>query len=271
MSMITRCPGCQTLFKVVPDQLRISEGWVRCGHCSQIFDATPHLLPMEQPSAIPDPVDENEPHDGQPERSESIPDVHVNPEPEAHVKLAGESASSPELSTVSFLLDTDNGSFWRRPIQRVALVFASLALLLGLSVQIAIHERNTIAAFEPGLSPWLAALCVPFNCTMAPLRRIESIVIDSASFNKIRADAYRLNFTIKNVAPVALAVPAVELALTDTLDQPLVRRVFLPSELGVKSNTLAAGSEWSASLALAVKAEGMAERVVGYRLLTFYP
>ncbi len=271
MSMITRCPGCQTLFKVVPDQLRISEGWVRCGHCSQIFDATPHLLPLEQPSAVPDPVDDHEQHEGQPDQSEPTPNVHANLEPEAHLNLAAESAPSLESSTVSFLRDTDNGSFWRRPIQRVAMVIVSLALLLGLSVQIVLHERDTIVAFQPGLSPWLVALCVPFNCTLAPLRRIESIVIDSASFNKIRADAYRLNFTVKNVALVALALPAIELALTDTLDQPLVRRVFLPSELGVKSDTLAAGSEWSASLALAVKAEGMAERVVGYRLLTFYP
>jgi predicted Zn finger-like uncharacterized protein len=271
MSMITRCPGCQTLFKVVPDQLRISEGWVRCGHCSQIFDATPHLLPLEQPSAILGPADDHEQHDGQPDQSEPTPDDHANPEPEAHLNLVAEGASGPDLSTVSFLRDTGESLFWRKPIRRLAMVFVSLALLLGLLIQIVLHERDTIVAFQPGLSPWLVALCVPFNCTLAPLRRIESIVIDSASFNKIRADAYRLNFTVKNVALVALAIPAVELALTDTLDQPLVRRVFLPSELGVKSDTLAAGSEWSVSLALAVKAEGMADRVVGYRLLTFYP
>ena len=35
MSLITRCPACGTMFKVVPDQLRISEGWVRCGHCAR--------------------------------------------------------------------------------------------------------------------------------------------------------------------------------------------------------------------------------------------
>ena len=43
MSLITRCPACGTMFKVVPDQLRISEGWVRCGHCADVFDATAHL------------------------------------------------------------------------------------------------------------------------------------------------------------------------------------------------------------------------------------
>ena len=32
------------MFRVVPDQLRISEGWVRCGHCEGIFDATVHMV-----------------------------------------------------------------------------------------------------------------------------------------------------------------------------------------------------------------------------------
>ncbi|TDQ45306.1 zinc-ribbon and DUF3426 domain-containing protein [Tepidicella xavieri] len=45
MSFITRCPACSTSFKVVPDQLKISDGWVRCGHCHQIFDATLDLQP----------------------------------------------------------------------------------------------------------------------------------------------------------------------------------------------------------------------------------
>ncbi|WP_299763436.1 zinc-ribbon domain-containing protein, partial [Ramlibacter sp.] len=29
MSLITSCPACGTMFRVVPDQLKISEGWVR--------------------------------------------------------------------------------------------------------------------------------------------------------------------------------------------------------------------------------------------------
>lgn len=40
MRLVTRCPACTTTFKVVRDQLRISEGWVRCGRCSEVFDAT---------------------------------------------------------------------------------------------------------------------------------------------------------------------------------------------------------------------------------------
>ena len=80
-----------------------------------------------------------------------------------------------------------------------------------------------------------------------------------------------MNVTLKNTAITALAVPAVELTLTDALDQTVIRRVFLPHELDGKSDTLAAGAEWSTSLAMAVKASGAADRVAGYRLLAFYP
>ncbi len=51
MGLITRCPGCGTMFKVVPDQLKISEGWVRCGHCSDVFDASAHLQPADAVAA----------------------------------------------------------------------------------------------------------------------------------------------------------------------------------------------------------------------------
>ena len=55
MSLVTRCPACSTLFKVVPDQIRIAAGWVRCGHCGVVFDASTHLLPRDA-STAPAPV-----------------------------------------------------------------------------------------------------------------------------------------------------------------------------------------------------------------------
>lgn len=47
MSLLTRCPACTTLYRVVPDQLRISEGWVKCGQCGDIFDASRDLFEAE--------------------------------------------------------------------------------------------------------------------------------------------------------------------------------------------------------------------------------
>ncbi len=54
MSQITCCPTCRTLFKVEPEQLKVSDGWVRCGHCDGVFDASAHF------QVIAEPVDKSE-------------------------------------------------------------------------------------------------------------------------------------------------------------------------------------------------------------------
>ena len=38
MSLITRCPKCQSDFMVSLEQLRVHDGLVRCGNCTHIFD-----------------------------------------------------------------------------------------------------------------------------------------------------------------------------------------------------------------------------------------
>ena len=134
-----------------------------------------------------------------------------------------------------------------------------------------LRERDRIVVLQPGLKNFFLALCRPLNCILSPLRQKDAIVIDGASFSKIKPDTYRLNFTLKNTATTALALPALELTLTDSLDQPVLRRVFLAAELASQTDSLAASSEWTTSLTMVVKTVGMAERIMGYRLLAYYP
>ena len=47
MSLATRCTHCGTIFKVVQDQLKVSEGWVRCGRCHEVFNAVPSLFDLD--------------------------------------------------------------------------------------------------------------------------------------------------------------------------------------------------------------------------------
>lgn len=47
MSLATRCTHCGTIFKVVQDQLKVSEGWVRCGRCNEVFHALPTLFDLD--------------------------------------------------------------------------------------------------------------------------------------------------------------------------------------------------------------------------------
>lgn len=54
--LATRCPQCHTVFRVVIDQLRVSEGWVRCGRCAEVFNAGQALMDLEtgRPRTLPE-------------------------------------------------------------------------------------------------------------------------------------------------------------------------------------------------------------------------
>lgn len=47
MTLTTRCPSCNTDFKVVRDQLQLANGWVRCGRCAETFAAHDALKQLQ--------------------------------------------------------------------------------------------------------------------------------------------------------------------------------------------------------------------------------
>lgn len=51
MSLATRCVACGTVFRVVQDQLKVSEGWVRCGRCGDVFNALQGLFDLDRETA----------------------------------------------------------------------------------------------------------------------------------------------------------------------------------------------------------------------------
>lgn len=302
------------MFKVVPDQLRISDGWVRCGQCGEIFDASQYLLadpnlstktviavpaealvdiviaadpigPVDPPAEqlVPEPAIDFalELPDSEPPWAETV----VPEQPVIDQALAVADQEPPLEPTpvttpppaedpvheVSFMQVGKVKTVWHRRGIRIALLLAAALLLFALIVQILIHERDRIAAAAPAARPILLALCNWNQCSLSPLRQIESIVIESSSFTLTRGDIYKLAFSLKNNALVDLAMPAIELALTDAQDQPLIRRVISPVEFGALSNSLAAGSAWSSSMSLSVKATANMDRIAGYRMLAFYP
>ncbi|SFB67550.1 MJ0042 family finger-like domain-containing protein [Polaromonas sp. OV174] len=358
MSLITRCPSCGTMFKVVADQLKVAQGWVRCGHCSEVFDASAQLQADEaarsgavasapealaavqqsapsQLAAEPEPPEEtakslavreavtpealapNEAGDFDPaswKQARQLPDPeseHVpasasalddtpGPQELAHTQAAADEAETdvepaeqqasmaaePDAEQdVSFVRDAQRKAFWKKPLIRGLLACLALALLVALALQWVVQQRDRLVALEPRLLPALQALCVPLRCDIRPPRHIESLVIDSSSFNHLGAETYRLSFTLKNTGPIPLEIPLLELSLTDTRDQTLLRRVLLPAQFGASGATLAAHSELAGVLSLKVASEAeqaaaplspssapaLPLRVAGYRILAFYP
>lgn len=273
MSLITSCPRCGTLFKAVPDQLRIADGWVRCGCCNEVFNASLHLYPQEPVVTTETPG---------PALSTTTSDAAALPLGVLPVPFTPElvpAATAQEPHATEPLKTSDELTFLHEPRMnssrhprkvRALLSIVITALLSGLAGQVVFHERNRLLALQPKLKPWLLAFCAPLNCSLSALQKKDAIVIDGAAFTKIARNSYRLNFTVKNTSNMELAVPSIELTLTDASEQPVVRRIFSHAEFDLKTDTLAAGSEWTASLAMLVNPSGATPPIVGYRLYVFY-
>ena len=59
MALATKCPHCNTIFRVAADQLKLRGGIVRCGTCKEVFDGNAALVDPAAallPSAGPVPV-----------------------------------------------------------------------------------------------------------------------------------------------------------------------------------------------------------------------
>ena len=140
MSLITRCPACQTMFRVVPDQLRISEGWVRCGQCDEVFDASQNLF-QEPAVSAPESVPESVPAsvDVQPAllnltgNSEKPIEVteHLNVDLPEQIFQTGQSTQNAfhELPAVSFMRAMPKRSMWHQPLVRAVLGLMGFVLV----------------------------------------------------------------------------------------------------------------------------------------------
>lgn len=282
MSFITRCPACHTAFKVVSDQLKISEGWVRCGHCQQVFDATLDLQPW-WPELPVEPVLESKPEPA-PEPSLppeppplSEPELVSEPEPprDSLSEPVPEPMSEPPLQAdeppmPSFVRQAHRRAFWRRPGVRWGLGLVLVLLAVALGVQAALHWRDPLAAHAPQAQPALETLCAPIDCKVEPPRQLEHIVIDSSVLLRREPGRYTFNVVVRNTAAVELATPALELTLTDLQDQVVVRRVLLPQEWPEPRATLAPGAEWPVQFELELETP-QAQVMTGYRAILFYP
>jgi predicted Zn finger-like uncharacterized protein len=207
--------------------------------------------------------------------SPSSIDASSLPEPEISAP------STTPQPTPSFVKQARRAQRWRSPWMRLALCLVGLALLAALTVQVGLHDKDRIAAQWPQSKPWLEQFCQHAGCQVQPLKRIEAITVDASSFNRINKNnaqleavtqSYRLAVTLKNTGHLPVALPHVELSLQDAQDQPLLRRVLSPADLGSGLQALAPAQDMAGSLTLQIDTAQLAgNRISGYRVLAFYP
>lgn len=163
---------------------------------------------------------------------------------------------------------------------RAALAIGVVLSALLLTTQVAVVYRDAVAARWPELRPLLLALCQPLACQVNPPRSIADLTVESSALVRVEGseDAYQLNVALRNRADVALALPALELSLTDAQGRLLSRRVLLASDLGITQPTVVAGGDLAMQTTLRTAPQSTndgpgSERaaIVGYTIELFYP
>ena len=253
--LTTHCPTCSTAFRVTPDQLKARAGKVRCGHCDSVFNALESLedlsrAQMEAESAAPEPPPAEPPQT--PIEAETEPPAVS--EPEIGVEIA------PEAAAVR-----------RGP--KLAWSFAGLAGIALLVLQAAYLFRAELSVSQPDLVPLLEEMCAVLECDIPLPRKADLVGIETSDLHPDPQQKTMLVLaaTLKNRAPFVQAYPHLELTLTDTRDQPVLRKVLAPEDYLAQGVDARGGFAANGDLAVNLWLDPGETGASGYRLYLFYP
>jgi predicted Zn finger-like uncharacterized protein len=193
-------------------------------------------------------------------------------------------APTPANETPSFVRQAERAERWRSPPLRAAM--AGLATLLAalLVAQVAITYRDLVAAHFPASKPLLQSACAALRCTVEAARAIDSLAVESSGLvRQGRSNLYKLQLTLRNRAGIEVAVPAMDITLTDVRGAVIARKVLRAADMastisgqGNTGNTtsLAAGRELALVATLqstAATPSGVPDVIAGYTVELFYP
>ena len=178
-------------------------------------------------------------------------------------------AFAPETpSAPDFLRRAERRAQWQRPRVRAVLAVATGLLLGSLVMQVTHHFRDGAAAHWPLLRPAIVGWCALAACTLEAPRRIEDISVESTALTRVPGlDGFRLAVTLRSHGPVRLAMPWIDLSLTDSAGKLVARKALAASQLEPRVAVLQPGAE----VAVQALLNTGASRITGYTVEIFYP
>lgn len=180
----------------------------------------------------------------------------------------GAGPAAPPPPTAGFLRQAEGAARWRRPGVRLGLSLLCLLLLGGLAAQLGWHYRSVLAALLPQTVPTLQALCERAACTLEPWKRIDALDVQSSKLAKAGSgNHYQLQLMLSNKAAYELALPWVELSLTDAGGELILRRTLRPADFNISKPGIAGHGEQALQLVFSTGSH----KVSGYTVEIFHP
>jgi predicted Zn finger-like uncharacterized protein len=208
--MYAQCPECRTVFRITRAQLEARGGFVRCGKCHQVFDATGCLL-KELPPSTAEPEAKSRAR-SQPARKKARP--RTTPAETAQI-------SFPDLDLTPRRLHVPT-AVW---------AIGSFVAALALVAQLGWAYRQELAQYE-ALKPAMAELCNVVDCGSAVPDLSNIALLDQTSIapHPKYENILRIRAAMINRGARPLPYPVMEVTLTDSNGQLLARRSFTPAQ-----------------------------------------
>jgi len=283
MSMYTRCPTCQTHFRVSREQLQASSGQVRCGRCQAVFDAFA-TLSAQPPAAArtrggsapaapaADPSGGNVPGAA---ASPTAPTWGNAGEAHREERFGVPSSGSQTHDEVLTLPDDLFGSGMPMPEsgRKWPWALGTVIFVLLLGGQALFFFGSDLAASWPGLRPALAQGCDWLGCRIALARVPDQLFIEASDMqvlNPANPSQVLLTATLRNRAGVAQELPLLEVTLTDARNQTASRKVFYPAEYLDKSTEQPVSVGPNQEILVKLYLDTADIKPTGYRLYLFF-
>ena len=184
----------------------------------------------------------------------------------------GPDAEGPETATPSFL-STQGQRRQRR--RRWILAAACVPLALAAAGQFALALREDALEAWPSLRPLLVRACEIYGCTVDWPAHADLLTIVGSDLAAVPGtDVIELNAAIRSRAPFTMALPALEVTLTDTQNRTIARKVFLPADYlastGEPSSRIEEGLAPESDLSVRLVFEARGLSAAGFVLYPFY-
>lgn len=210
LRLYTRCPRCQTVYRISLAQLRAGRGGATCQECQAGFNALETLA--ETPAR-----------------------AREGPAPASLVSLgrldaAGGNPAEKGLPIV-LGLDEPQAPAPTSFLERAAWAFGVFTLLALLGIQLAIYHGPRLAQDE-NLRSWLETACQTLGCRLPAFRAPRLIQIIGHDLRPAQdgSGGYEFTLALANQASLPQAFPAVKLTLAAHNGSPAAVRVFQPEE-----------------------------------------
>jgi len=216
---------------------------------------------LELPASVAEPPGTEAPADVEPVPESVAPIADIEPAPE-----------EVQAEVASFLLgaETPRRRLWRR-----IAAAACVPLAIGAAFQAMLVMREPLLESWPESRPLLVKACSWYGCSAGWPGHSELLAVVGSELASIPGtDVVELNAAVRSRASFTMALPAIEVTLTDTQNRTVARKVFLPADYlassGEPSSRIDDGLAPNADLSIRLVFEARGLNAAGFVVYPFY-